>query len=73
MDLSDTLHDFIKFTGNFLEAFEKNFQLKTGRFVRIFQADFALHFFKTSIFPLFLTYNLLGVSYGHDIFTNAKI
>ncbi len=32
----------MKFTGNFLKAFEKKFQLKTGGFLRIFQADFEL-------------------------------
>ena len=30
--------------------------------------DFKLHFFKISIFSLFLTYNPIVVSYGHDIF-----
>ena len=73
MDLSNTLHVFIKVTGNFLEAFQKKFLLKTGGFLRIFQADLQLDVFKISVFPLFLTHNLLGVSYGHDFFTDAKI
>ena len=52
----------------FFRSIWKSFQMKTGSFVRIFQADFDLHFFKFSIFTLFLIYNLLGVLYGHDFF-----
>ena len=57
----------------FFRSIWKSFQMKTGSFVRIFQADFELHFFKFSIFTLFLIYNLLGVLYGHDFFSDVKI
>ena len=53
MDLSDTLNMFVKPIENFLEAFEKKFQPKKWGFVRIFQPDFELHFFKISIFFTF--------------------
>ena len=61
---------FVKSTGKFLEDF--NFQLKLWGFVKIFQPHFELNFFKISIFSLFLTHNLIGVSCGHDIFTDGK-
>ena len=49
-DLSDTLNMFVKSIKKFLEAFEKKFQPKKWGFVRIFQPDFELHFFKISTF-----------------------
>ena len=52
-DLSDTLNMFVKSIKNFLEAFEKRFSPKKWRFVRIFQPDFELHFFKISTFFTF--------------------
>ena len=45
MDLIDTLNVLVKPTENFIETFEKQFQLKTLGFVRIFQLDFELQFF----------------------------
>ena len=54
------LKRFIKFTGNFLEAFEKKSQLKTENFVRIFLADVQLHFSKYQ-FSRFSWYILCSV------------
>jgi len=54
------LKRFIKFTGNFLEAFEKKSQLKTENFVRIFLADVELHFSKYQ-FSRFSWYILCSV------------
>ena len=74
MDFPDTLNVFINSTENFVVAFEKKSQLKTCGFVRIFQADFDLHFSPSKFFSLLLKYNLIGVSYGHDFFlTDSKI
>ena len=70
MDLSDTLYVFIKFTGNFLKKFEKIFNLKQEDLSEYSKLTLS---FKISIFSHFLTYNLLGVSYGDDVFSNAKI
>ena len=53
MDLSDTLNMFVKPTKNFLEAFEKKVSAQKWGFVRIFQTDFGLHFFKISTFFTF--------------------
>ena len=58
-----------KFSRNTLK---KKFQLKTCRFVRIFELDFELHFSKSQLFRIFLTYIQIGASYGHDFFTDAK-
>ena len=52
MDLIDTLNVLVKPTENFIEGFEKKFQLKTLGFVRIFQPDFGIHFQKISIFSI---------------------
>ena len=52
MDLIDTLNVLVKPTENFIEGFEKKFQLKTLGFVRIFQFDFGIHFQKISIFSI---------------------
>ena len=45
MDLIDTLNVLVKLTKNFIETFEKKFQLKVLGFVRIFQPHFEIHFF----------------------------
>ena len=50
---SDTLNMLVKSTENLLEVFEKKFQPKKLGFVRIFQPDFELHFFKISTFFTF--------------------
>ena len=52
MDLIDTLNVLVKPTENFIEGFEKKFQLKTLGFVKIFQPDFGIHFQKLSIFSI---------------------
>eukprot|EP00493_Phyllostaurus_siculus_P014895 UN15126 len=44
---------FAKPIESFLEAFDKKFQPPKWGFVRIFQPDFELHFFKISTFFTF--------------------
>ena len=66
------LERFHKVYRKFSRGIWKKFQLKIWGFIRIFQPDFELHFSKSQLFSLFLTYNLIGVSYGHDFFTDAK-
>ena len=73
MDLIDTLNVLVKPTENFIEGFEKKFQLKTLGFVKIFQPDFGIHFQKISIFSIFLTYNPMDASCNYAFFTEAKI
>eukprot|EP00493_Phyllostaurus_siculus_P000597 UN00599 len=43
------------------------------RFCQIFPSHFELNFFKFQFFSLFVTYNLIGVSCGHDFFTHVNI
>ena len=72
-DLSDILNVFLKSTEKFSRSLSKKFHPKKGGFVRIFQTDFELHLSKSQHFSLFLRYNLIGVSFGHDLFTDVKI
>ena len=67
------LERFHKVYRKFSRGIWKKFQLKIWGFIRIFQPDFELHFSKSQLFSLFLTYNLIGVSYGHDFMNAFKV
>ena len=59
---------YVNPTENFLEAFEKKVAAQKVRFCQNIPASF----FENLDFLLFLTCNLIGASYGHDLFTDAK-
>lgn len=57
---------------NFLGSF--NFEKVSAQNISFCHKVFELHFSKSRFLSIFLTYNEIGVPYGHDFFsTNAKI
>ena len=71
-DLPDTFNVVVEVTENFLEPLEKKVAAQNMWFCQNILHDFELHFSKSQLFSLFLTYNQIGASYGHDFFTDAK-
>ena len=71
-DLPDTMNIVVKLTENFLEGFEKKVSAQKMRFSQNILPGSELHFSKSQLLLLFLTYNQIGVSYGHDFFTDTK-
>ena len=65
-DLPDTLNMFVKPIENFLEAFEKSFSPKIGALSEYSNPILSFIFSKSQLFSLFLTYNPIDVSCGHD-------
>ena len=63
---------FEQFTANFLEAVEKRFNSKHEVLSKYSNLILSFIFSKSQLFALFLRYNLIGVSCGHDIFTDGK-
>ena len=63
---------FVKSIENFLEVFEKSFSSKNGDLSEYSNLILSLIFSKSQLVSLFLTYNPIGESYGHDFFTDAN-
>ena len=69
-NFSDTSNMLVKSTEMFLEAFQKKVCSKKNEFLSEYSILILSFIFKKSqLFSLFLTYNLIGVSYGHAFFT----
>ena len=64
---------FEQFTENFLEAVEKSFNSKHEVLSEYSNLILSFIFSKSALFSLSLTYNLIGASFGHDLFTETNI
>ena len=71
-DLPGTLNMVVNPAENFLEGFEKKVSAQNMRFYQNILPGFELHFSKSQLLSLFLTYNQIGVSYGYDFFTDTN-
>ena len=63
---------FVMSTEKFLEAFEKKVSSKHEVLSEYFNPILSFILSKFQLFSIFLTYNLIDVSYDYDFFTEAK-
>ena len=70
--MNGQLNVFVKSTENFLEDFEKSFNPKNGVLSEYSNLILSFIFSKSQLFSLFLTYNPIGVSCGHDFLLTQR-